>query len=52
MVERLGPAVTRIVDAGGDRGTAEARVAEAYAAATARGPSGVATGSSLEGDGG
>jgi dephospho-CoA kinase len=35
IVERLGPAATRIIDAGGDRSAAEARAAEAYAAAMA-----------------
>jgi dephospho-CoA kinase len=35
IAERLGPAATRIIDAGGDRAVAEARVAEAYTAARA-----------------
>ena len=33
IAARLGPAATRIIDAGGDRSVAETRVAEAYAAA-------------------
>ncbi len=51
LVERLGTAATRIIDVGGDRAATEARVAEAYAAATASGPSGRAMGGSREGDG-
>ena len=35
MVSRLGRAATRVIDASGDRAAAEARVAEAYAAARA-----------------
>jgi dephospho-CoA kinase len=44
IVERLGPAATRIIDAGGDRSAAEARVAEAYAAAMAADATGGAGG--------
>jgi dephospho-CoA kinase len=44
IVERLGPAATRIIDVGGDRSAAEARVAEAYAAAMAAGAAGGAGG--------
>ena len=35
LVERLAPAVTRVIDAGGDRAAAEERVADAYGAALA-----------------
>jgi len=41
IVERLGPAATRIIDVGGDRTAAEARVDEAYAAALASATHGV-----------
>jgi dephospho-CoA kinase len=35
LVERLGPAATRIIDLGGERAAAEARVLDAYRAALA-----------------
>jgi dephospho-CoA kinase len=44
IAARLAPAATRIIDAGGDRSEAEARVAEAYAAAIAADAAGGAGG--------
>jgi dephospho-CoA kinase len=44
IAARLAPAATRIIDAGGDRSAAEARVAEAYAAAMAADAAGGAGG--------